>query len=103
MIEERATPNLPSRDFEATAAFYARLGFEEGFRDGGWMILRRGGFQLEFFPYPDLEPAESSFSCCLRMADVGTFADEIAAAERRRVGRACIPRGANIGAGSSAR
>lgn len=65
-----ATPNLPSRDFEATSQFYAKLGFVQGWRDRGWMILLRDGLQLEFFPYPDLDPASSSFSCCLRLDDL---------------------------------
>lgn len=69
-----ATPNLPSRDFDATAAFYAQLGFECGYKDGGWMILHRGPkgnrAVLEFFPYPDLDPATSSFSCCIRLDDL---------------------------------
>ena len=34
------------------------------------MILKRGGLTLEFFPYPDLNPSESSFSCCLRLEDM---------------------------------
>ena len=46
---DRATPNLPSRDFGATSAFYAGLGFVEEFRDDGWMILTRGSVTLEFF------------------------------------------------------
>lgn len=75
-----ATPNLPSRDFAVTADFYARLGFAESWRDAGWMILERGGMTLEFFPYPDLDPATSSFGCCLRMADVGAFFDEVLSA-----------------------
>ena len=28
-MTDHATPNLPARDFGATAAFYAKLGFEE--------------------------------------------------------------------------
>lgn len=80
MRSDHATPNLPSRDFQATADFYGRLGFETGWRDEGWMILHRGDMQLEFFPYPDLDPASSSFGCCFRMADVGAFADEVVAA-----------------------
>lgn len=72
-MADHATPNLPSRDFAATADFYARLGFEEAWRDAGWMILERGGVTLEFFPYPDLDPATSSFSCCLRLDDVMAF------------------------------
>ena len=46
-MTDRATPNLPSRDFEATARFYAALGFTESWRDAGWMILRRGDLTLE--------------------------------------------------------
>ena len=49
---DRATPNLPSRDFGETARFYARLGFTESWRDDGWMILNRGELALEFFPLP---------------------------------------------------
>ncbi len=72
-MADDATPNLPARDLAATARFYARLGFVEGYRDEGWMILARGGLVLEFFPYPDLDPATSSFSCCLRLDDVDSF------------------------------
>jgi catechol 2,3-dioxygenase-like lactoylglutathione lyase family enzyme len=70
---DHATPNLPSRDFEATADFYSRLGFEEGWRDRGWMILTRGALTLEFFSHPDLKPSESWFSCCLRLDDLPAF------------------------------
>ena len=70
---DHATPNLPARDFEATSNFYGALGFAASWRDGGWMILRRGSLTLEFFPYPDLDPATSSFSCCLRLDDLDSF------------------------------
>jgi catechol 2,3-dioxygenase-like lactoylglutathione lyase family enzyme len=70
---DRATPNLPSRDFDATVAFYGQLGFAVGFRDDGWLILTRGDLTLEFFPHPDLDPATSWFSCCLRLHDLGGF------------------------------
>jgi len=72
---DHSTPNLPSRSFEATSQFYARLGFMETWRDAGWMILKRDGLALEFFPYPDLDPLESSFGCCLRLDDLGSFYD----------------------------
>ena len=72
-MTDHATPNLPSRDFEASALFYAALGFEEDWRDKGWMILRRGGLTLEFFPHPDLDPLSSWFSCCLRLDDLDAF------------------------------
>ena len=70
---DRATPNLPSRDFGATSHFYAALGFVEEFRDDGWLILARGAVVLEFFPFPDLDPATSSFGTCLRLDDVDEF------------------------------
>ena len=70
---DHATPNLPARDFEETARFYAALGFVEGWRDAGWMILRRGELTLEFFPFPDLDPLTSSFGSCLRLDDLDGF------------------------------
>lgn len=70
---DRSTPNLPSRDFDATSRFYSRLGFGEVWRDGNWMILERGDLTLEFFPHPDLKPADSWFSCCLRLDDLAAF------------------------------
>lgn len=67
-LPDRVTANLPAIDFDATEAFYARLGFETEFKDSGWMILSRGALELEFFPYPDLVPRQSSFSACVRVA-----------------------------------
>lgn len=77
---DRAVPNLPARDFAATARFYGSFGFDEVFRDGTWMVLRRGTVQLEFFPHPGLEPRESSFMCSIRVADLGELHAAIAAA-----------------------
>lgn len=68
-----ATPNLPSRDFDVTEAFFGPLGFERSWRDDGWLILRRGDLQLEFFLFPDVDPASSSFGSCLRLDDLGAF------------------------------
>jgi catechol 2,3-dioxygenase-like lactoylglutathione lyase family enzyme len=68
-MTDRVTPTLPSRDLAATSAFYARLGFRELFRDGGWLIVARGALQLEFFPHPELDPWANYAGCCLRVAD----------------------------------
>jgi len=76
---DRAVPNLPSRDFDETEAFYGGFGFERVFRDGGWMILTRGDLHLEFFLMPDLDPFSSNFMCCLRVADVDELYDAISA------------------------
>ena len=72
-MADTATPTLPSRDFATTADFYAPLGFAQSYRDEGWMILTRDGLVLEFFPFGDLDPAQSSFGCCLRLDDVDAF------------------------------
>lgn len=79
-MADRATPNLPSRDLDATAAFFGGLGFGCTYRDEGWMILARGDIVLEFFPHPELDPATSSFACCLRLDDVDGFVEECLAA-----------------------
>ncbi|MGK9147704.1 bleomycin resistance protein [Plantibacter flavus] len=76
---DRATPNLPSRDFDATEGFYAGFGFACEFRDDGWMILTRGSVQLEFFPFLDLDPLASNFMCCVRVADVDELYGAMAA------------------------
>jgi catechol 2,3-dioxygenase-like lactoylglutathione lyase family enzyme len=70
---DHATPTLPARDLGATAEFYAGLGFAVVFRDEGWLILRRGGVQLEFFPDASVDPATTSAGCCLRLDDVDGF------------------------------
>jgi catechol 2,3-dioxygenase-like lactoylglutathione lyase family enzyme len=72
-MADEVTPNLPSRNFDATVAFYAAIGFELSWRDENWLILERGTITLEFFPYPDLDPHMSSFGCCLRLDDVDSF------------------------------
>lgn len=80
MMPDVATPNLPSRDFGKTSRFYGELGFTETWRDAGWMILKRNDLILEFFSYPDLDPASSSFGACFRMEDVAPLFDAVIAA-----------------------
>jgi len=80
-MADEATPNLPARSFDLAEAFYAKLGFTLDYRDNGWMILSRGSLTLEFFPYPDLDPSMTSFSCCLRLDDLDSFVTACVAAE----------------------
>jgi hypothetical protein len=80
-MTDHATPNLPSRNFTATANFYDKLGFAVTWRDESWMILKRGNIILEFFSFPELDPGSSNFSCCLRLDDVGAFFDAILTAD----------------------
>ncbi|HRO00958.1 MAG TPA: bleomycin resistance protein [Nitrobacter sp.] len=72
-MTDYATPNLPSRDFDTSSRFYQRLGFKEVWRDDGWMILRHGNIELEFFPHPELDPPTSWFSCCIRLDNLAEF------------------------------
>jgi hypothetical protein len=69
MSNERVTANLPSRNFDKTAAFYSSLGFDVAFRSAQWMILRSGPLEIEFFPMK-IDPKESWFSACIRVDDL---------------------------------
>ena len=69
-MSDRITANLPVISFDETEAFYRTLGFERDFRNESWMILTRGPLVIEFFPYPELIPAESWFSACVRVGDL---------------------------------
>ena len=77
-MADRAVPNLPSRSFEATTAFYGGFGFETAYDDGGWLILRRGTVVLEFFLAPEHDPYASWFMTSIRVADL----DELFASVR---------------------
>lgn len=68
-MSDRVTANLPSSDFESTAAFYEALGFRVGFKGEEWMIISRGPLEIEFFPL-DHDPHQSCFSACVRVDDL---------------------------------
>jgi len=79
MPGDRAVPNLPSRDFDATAQFYGGFGFTERYRADAWMILTRGPLELEFFLHPQVDPLSSGFQCTIRVADLDELWQEIQA------------------------
>lgn len=79
-MADHATPNLPSRDFMATQRFYAKLGFTCTYRAGHWLILQRGDAHIEFFPWPNLDPAQNNHSCCLRLDALDPVIDQCRAA-----------------------
>jgi len=88
-MADHAVPNLPSRDLDATAEFYGRFGFVPTWRDEGWLILRRGEMDLEFFPHPALDPEQSSFMCSIRVDDLDGLYRQIreAGIAEKEVGR----------------
>lgn len=79
MSRERVTANLPSNDFDRTAAFYHQLGFQPAFRGDGWMILCSGALEIEFFPLRQ-NPRKSCFSACIRVDDLDALYERFAAA-----------------------
>ena len=89
-LHDIAIPTLPSRSLPDTLAFYARLGFEGSLLGADtYAILTRGTLELHFFIYKDLQPAESSFGCYLRVLDVDTIYQAFASSQLPRFG---IPR-----------
>jgi catechol 2,3-dioxygenase-like lactoylglutathione lyase family enzyme len=76
-----AIPTLPSRDLDATAAFYVSLGFTEAARWAAeYMIMIRGAIELQFFEDRQVDPYTSNAGCYLRVADAWGLWDEWAAA-----------------------
>jgi catechol 2,3-dioxygenase-like lactoylglutathione lyase family enzyme len=88
---DRITANLPARDFDATVAFWARLGFGVDYCDDHWMILSRGTMTVEFFPHPQVDKWSSWFSACIRVDDLDARHAEWAALDLPTDPRA-IPR-----------
>ena len=77
MIMRRRT--CLTRSFDATIAFYSKLGFVTVFKDDGWLVLKRGSIALGFFPHPN--PKKSWFCCCLHLDAVDAFFDVCTVAE----------------------
>ena len=76
---EQVCPILPSRHFDATAAFYASIGFEEAFRQPEqYLIVNRDAVELHFFHHPAHRPEACDHGAYLRPADVDALSAEIA-------------------------
>ena len=73
-------PILASRDISETVAFYERLGFgvvrlHENFGPA-YLLIRRDDVELHFVHSPEVDPAESSGGCYLRLADAQAVYDD---------------------------
>jgi catechol 2,3-dioxygenase-like lactoylglutathione lyase family enzyme len=89
---ERVAPILPARDFETTARFYERLGFavvSQYQPPDAYLIMRRGGIELHFFPAADFDQAKSHAGCYIRVEDVDAWFERARALDLPRAG---IPR-----------
>jgi len=90
MEQDMAIPVLPSRSLGDTVSFYRRLGFAGAVHShGDYAILTRGNVELHFFTHRDLDPAESSAGCYIRVSDVDAIHSAFASANLPRKG---IPR-----------
>ncbi len=69
-MHDRITANLPARSIEEMAAFYERLRFDTAYQGAGWLCMRRGDLELEFFPHPELDTASSWHNACAWVADL---------------------------------
>jgi catechol 2,3-dioxygenase-like lactoylglutathione lyase family enzyme len=75
-LDGDAIPTLPSRDLDATAAFYGALGFTAGDRYPDYLEIWRDDVELHFFVHADLDPARSDHGCYLRVSDAEAVYDE---------------------------
>jgi catechol 2,3-dioxygenase-like lactoylglutathione lyase family enzyme len=76
---EHAVPILPSRDLRETLEFYAHLGFENRGpppEDWNYLILGRGGVELQFVAAPGVDLSTTSASCYIRTVDADALHDE---------------------------
>lgn len=63
-------PILPSRDLDATRAFWGQLGFQDADKDhGDYLMLHREGVELHFFLWPAHDPTQCYAGAYLRVSD----------------------------------
>lgn len=85
-VLEQVCPILPSRNFDATDAFYGALGFTTQLRiEDEYLIVNRDRVEIHFFHAPQHVAAESDHGAYIRPSDVDAFSR---AAERLDLPRA---------------
>lgn len=80
----RTIPVLPSPDIDASAAFYAGLGFGIIHREADYLIVRRDAMELHFWRTPEPGLPEKS-SCYIRGGQVAALHAEFRAADVPRL------------------
>jgi catechol 2,3-dioxygenase-like lactoylglutathione lyase family enzyme len=78
MARDGAEPILPAHDVRRTCAFYESLGFEAGYHDDRYEILRRGNLVVHLEARDDLDPLRNQASCYWRVPDADALHDEFA-------------------------
>ena len=79
MSRKGAEPILPAHDVARTREFYESLGFNAGYHDDRYEILRRGDLVVHLETRNDLQPASNETSCYWRVADADALYREFAA------------------------
>ena len=79
MARDGAEPILPAQDVRRTSEFYLSLGFNAGYGDGGYEILRRGNLVVHLEAQPGLVPTSNQSSCYWRVPDADTLYRQFAA------------------------
>lgn len=74
---------LPSRDFDETAAFYAKFGFKVTGRweDHRYLILACDMVELHFFGHKDHQPETSDHGVYIRSSDVDAFSAKLVSSD----------------------
>jgi catechol 2,3-dioxygenase-like lactoylglutathione lyase family enzyme len=79
---EIAIPSMPTRDVDETIEFYDGLGLKLALRVPGerdYIIVRDGPLELQFFHWPDLDPASNYAGCYIRVADADVLYQKFSA------------------------
>lgn len=67
---EKLSPILPARDLVLTEAFWQRLGFHTVYLDAAYLLMKRDGAEVHFFPHLRLDPLTCDHGAYLRPADI---------------------------------
>ncbi len=70
---EKLSPILPTRDINAAAAFWQRIGFVTIFADAEYLLMKRDGAELHFWLKPGLDPATNDAGAYARPTELGAL------------------------------
>lgn len=77
---EKLCPIMPSRDIDATEAFYLKLGFSTVYKDiKQYLLMKRDAAEVHFFFHAAHKPEDSDHGAYLRPSDVDAFSAEVEA------------------------
>lgn len=69
-VLEKLSPILRTRDIDAAARFWGRLGFDVVYRDQDYLLMKRDGAEVHFSRSQTLDPRTNECCAYLRMDDL---------------------------------